>query len=31
MGKCGEKVLLLLDIDLVLSRDEMSAAAQAAN
>lgn len=31
IGKCGDKVLLLLDIDLVLSRDEISAAAQAAH
>ncbi|MGE5188501.1 MAG: chemotaxis protein CheW [Gemmatimonadota bacterium] len=31
MGKCGEKVMLLLDIDLVLSRDEISAVTQAAN
>lgn len=31
MGKCGEKVILLLDIDLVLSGEEISAVAQAAN
>lgn len=31
MGKCGDKVVMLLDIDWVLSREEVSAVAQAAN
>lgn len=31
MGKCGEKVVLLLDIDWVLAREEISAVAQVAN
>lgn len=31
MGKCGEKVVMLLDIDWVLSREEISIVAQAAN
>lgn len=31
MGKCGEKVVMLLDIDRVLSREEISIVAQAGN
>jgi len=31
MAKCGEKVVMLLDIDWVLSREEISIVAQAAN
>ncbi len=31
MGKCGAKVVMLLDIDWVLSREEISIVAQAAN
>lgn len=31
MGKCGEKVVMLLDIDWVLSRQEISIVAQTAN
>jgi len=31
MGKCGDKVVMLLDIDRVLSREEISIVAQAAN
>lgn len=31
MGKCGDKVIMLLDIDWVLSREEVSAVAQTAN
>ncbi len=31
MGKCGAKVVMLLDIDWVLSREEISVVAQAAN
>ncbi len=31
MGKCGDRVVLLLDIDWVLSREEISVVAQAAN
>jgi len=31
MGKCGEKVVMLLDIDWVLSREEISIVAQTAN
>ena len=31
MGKCGDRVVVLLDIDWVLSREEISVVAQAAN